>query len=194
MSLFSNAHELAVSFKTPLRVELELINPVQPPKTIWELAAGGMTIKGENMSSTMQAGSLAVVSVAWKDEAGNAAKVDGATTWKSSDESVVKATVSTGNSLICNLESPGKIGNASVQATADADLGDGVKTVTSVLEITVIGGEAVGGEITFKEGGSGPSSPGGGGGGSKPPTGGSKPGEGTGPAHPIQPTVPTPKR
>jgi hypothetical protein len=40
-------------------------------------------------------------------------------------------------------------GAAQMHATADADLGDGVKTVTLTADIAVTAGEAVGGEIVF---------------------------------------------
>ena len=86
------------------------------------------------MSSTLQAGKVATAAVSWVDQAGNPAKVDGQTTWASSDPTLVTVTVATGNSLIANLKSVGPIGDVSIQATADADMGEGVKTITAVLE------------------------------------------------------------
>lgn len=103
------------------------------------------------MSSTMQVGTYATVSVAWKDKGGNIVKVDGPTEWKSSDDTVLQVTVATGNPLIANLFAPGPVGNAQVQATADADLGEGFKAVTATYDVQVISGEAVGGEITFTQ-------------------------------------------
>jgi hypothetical protein len=46
--------------------------------------------------------------------------------------------------------SVGPTGNVQVQASADADMGDGMKPVTSVMDITIIGGEAEGGNIELK--------------------------------------------
>jgi len=103
--------------------------------------------------ATMQSGTYATCSVEWKDKAGNPAKVDGATTWTSSDPDTLTATVATGNSLICNVYAPGPIGKATVEATADADMGSGVKTVSKTIEIEVTTGEAVEGEITFTQSG-----------------------------------------
>ena len=60
-------------------------------------------------------------------------------------------TPSTGNPQIANLYAPGKIGKATIQATGDADLGQGVKPVTASIDVEVIGGQAVGGEITFSQ-------------------------------------------
>ena len=103
------------------------------------------------MGSSMQAGTRATVSVAWKDSGGNPAKVDGPTTWESTDPTVVECTVATGNPLIANLFAPGKIGKCQVHANADADMGQGVKPVTATYDVEVISGEAVGGEITFTQ-------------------------------------------
>ena len=101
------------------------------------------------MAATMQVGSYATASVEWKDKGGNTVKVDGPTKWESSNPSVCEATGAPGNPQIANLYAPGGVGAVKIEATADADLGDGVKAVTAVLDIEVISGEAVGGEITF---------------------------------------------
>ena len=103
------------------------------------------------MSATMQVHSYATVSAQWKDSAGNIVKVDGPTTWQSSDESVVECKVATGNPQIANLFAPGPIGTAQIHATADADLGEGTKAVTATLAVEVISGQAVGGEIKFTQ-------------------------------------------
>jgi hypothetical protein len=41
-----------------------------------------------------------------------------------------------------------KTGNVQVSATADADLGSGVRNIVTLLDVTVVGGEAVAGTIT----------------------------------------------
>jgi hypothetical protein len=53
------------------------------------------------------------------------------------------------------------VGSTEVHANADADLGAGVVPVTAVIAITVIAGQAVGGDITFTPTGTHPPSPGG---------------------------------
>ena len=102
------------------------------------------------MAATMSAGSRATVSVEWRDTSGHTVKVDGPTKWVSSVPGTVECTPSTGNPQIANLFAPGPIGNSQIQATADADLGEGQKAVTATLDVTVIAGQAVGGDITFK--------------------------------------------
>lgn len=103
------------------------------------------------MSATMQVHTYATVSVQWKDSAGNIVKVDGPTEWKSTDETILQVDVATGNPQIANLFAVGAVGTAQVHATADADLGEGVKAVTATLDVTVVSGEAVGGEIKFSQ-------------------------------------------
>jgi hypothetical protein len=146
---------LAISFLTPLRVIQE-----QGPgyRAIFEFDLNDLhlPVQGENMSATMQVGHYAVVSVQWVDNAGNAAHVDGPTVWQSSDVTLVECTVSTGNPLIANLHALGPIGPVQIQATADADLGEGTQSITALLDVTVIAGEASAGSIGFKDTGSGP--------------------------------------
>ena len=100
------------------------------------------------MSDTMPSGSTASLSIAWIDAAGNPATVDGPTAWESSDEAVVTLEASA-DSLTATVTSVGPVGPVQVQATADADMGSGIKTITAICDINVIAGEAVGGTITF---------------------------------------------
>lgn len=103
------------------------------------------------MSATMQTKTYATVSVQWKDSGGNIVKVDGPTKWESSAANILQCTVASGNPQIANLYAPGPVGTAQVMATADADLGEGVKAVTATIDVQVISGEAVGGEIEFSQ-------------------------------------------
>lgn len=135
------------------------------------------------MAATMSVNTHATVSVQWKDKAGNPAKVDGPTTWLSSDSATCEVAVAPGNPLIANLFAPGPIGKVQIHANADADLGSGVQPVTSSIDVEVISGEAVGGEITFSQS---PAQGGPGTTGAKPPQagqpGGGKPPQGAPPA------------
>lgn len=127
----------------------------QPPapeyRAIFTFTMGQFVFKGENLMNTMQAGSYATLSVQWVDSHGNPAKVDGPTEWVSSDEDIATVEVAVGNPLIANVKSAGPIGPVQIQATADADLGEGVKTITATCDISVIAGEASGGEINFSQ-------------------------------------------
>ena len=94
------------------------------------------------MENTMQSQTWAELSVTWTDNAGNPAKTDGPTTWDSDDTDGKLATieVAPGNSQIANIHSLGPIGDVQFQATADADLGEGVKKITAICRVTVIAG------------------------------------------------------
>jgi hypothetical protein len=109
-----------------------------------------MEIKGENMATTVQVGHLGEIDVTWVDESGKSAKVDGPTTWATTDSTIVTVQVATGNSQIANWRTVA-IGTAQIQASADADMGEGVKTITSTMDFTVIGGEAVGGQMQVQD-------------------------------------------
>lgn len=147
--------KLELSFSTPLRVILAQPQPENRFRAFFTTVVDGITFRGENMSEVLGVGHYATVTVEWKDAAGNPAKVDGPTTWASTDSSVLTVQVSTGNPLIANCRAVA-IGTAQVQATADADMGEGIKTVTSTIDVTVIAGEAIGGDMTFTDQGSGP--------------------------------------
>jgi hypothetical protein len=172
------SEQIAVRFATPLVVVHQQAG--QPQVAVITLTMGDLIFEGvslfmpgqaagqavsQHSSATMQAGSMGTVSVKWVDTAGNSVKVDGATKWTSTDESIVQVTggeTNPGNPLINNIFAPGPLGSAQVHATADADLdATGVKPVTAILDVTVIGGEAVGGEIKFESTGTHPPSPGG---------------------------------
>lgn len=145
---------LGLKFLNPLQVQY--IPPPKPSsegRAIFTFNTGQFTSKGENMSNSMQTGSFATLAVQWVDAQGNPAKVDGPTTWASSDESILTVEVATGrpDGLIANVQSLGPIGNVQVQATADADMGSGVRNITAICDIVVIGGEAVAGTISFSQ-------------------------------------------
>lgn len=140
--------KIGVEFLTPLIVQQQL---VAEPRAIFTFTQGQFVFRGENVMNTMQSGTIATLSIQWVDKKGNPAKVDGATDWVSSDESILTVEAAAGNPLICNVYSAGPIGPVQVQATADADLGEGVKTITAVCDINVIAGEASGGTISFSQ-------------------------------------------
>jgi hypothetical protein len=86
------------------------------------------------------------VSVAFTDKKGNPALVEGAPVWASSDENVAKVTAAAdGMSAVIVA---GNIGTAQISVTADADLGAGVTSLASVLDLTVMAGAAVAANIT----------------------------------------------
>lgn len=91
-----------------------------------------------NLTDTQQV----ALSVAFADKAGNAATVDGAPVWSSSDETVLTV-VAAEDGLSAVATATGKLGTAQVSVSADADLGAGTTTLTGVLDVTVLVSAAV---------------------------------------------------
>jgi hypothetical protein len=127
-----------------------ILRPPTPVGTIFVTARYlGFTVKaeGNHMAYTLPVNNLIVVQVAYVDVAGNPAKVDGDVAWASNNDAVATAVVDPGDSTMCTVSAVGPIGTAQVTATADADLGDGVRELVTLLDLTVIAGEAVAGTI-----------------------------------------------
>lgn len=89
----------------------------------------------------LAAGRAKTVSLVINDKMGNAAKVDGVPSWSSSDEAVVTVTPEA-DGMSATIVSLGATGTAQVSVSADADLGEGVRTLTGSAMIDVIAGEA----------------------------------------------------
>lgn len=85
-------------------------------------------------------------SVSAVSAAGNPASLDGAPVWTSSDDSVLTLVVSE-DGLTCEAVTTGKLGVAQVKVVADADLGEGVTSLTGVLDVEVVASQAVNLEI-----------------------------------------------
>lgn len=81
------------------------------------------------------------------DAHGHAAKIDGLPIWAVSDPAVGSIENVTPDGLGCEFFSLDP-GVCQVSVTADADIGTGVRTITSTLDIQVEPGEAVGFAIT----------------------------------------------
>lgn len=100
------------------------------------------------MAYTLSSGMLVEVKISYVDAKGNPAKVDGDVTWDSSDNQIAHIDVDQKDSAICTVSAIGGIGMAQITATADADLGDGVRELVTLFDVTVVAGEAVAGTIS----------------------------------------------
>lgn len=74
--------------------------------------------------------------------AGNPAQVDGTPVWTSSNEQVLTLSISE-DGMSAIAMTTGQLGTAQIQVQADADLGQGVRTITGVADFEVRAGEAV---------------------------------------------------
>ena len=77
-----------------------------------------------------------------KDKFGNAAQVDGVPQWAVTDASLAELEVAA-DGMTAMVKPLGTVGVFDVQVTADADLGEGVKTILGVLPVELLPGEAV---------------------------------------------------
>lgn len=81
------------------------------------------------------------------DSFGNPARVDGVPIWGVSDDNVLEI-VPAADGLSADVLAKGTVGTAQVTVSADADLGDGVRELTGILDVDVLAGEAVALNIT----------------------------------------------
>lgn len=77
-----------------------------------------------------------------KDKFGNAAQVDGAPAWSLTDPAL-GALVVDASGMSAEFTPAGTVGTLQVQVSADADLGEGVKTILGSLDLELLSGEAV---------------------------------------------------
>lgn len=82
------------------------------------------------------------LAVEFKTGKGNAARVDGTPVWRSSDETIVTLTPAE-DGMTATAVTVGPLGTVQVSVEADADLGDGTRLITGVLDIEVRAAEAV---------------------------------------------------
>ena len=89
---------------------------------------------------TLSAGRAKTVSLVLKDKFGNDASVDGAPVWASTNPDIATVTPSA-DGLSCTLVSSGRMGTAEVTVDLDADLGEGVRSLTGSALVDVVSGE-----------------------------------------------------
>jgi hypothetical protein len=89
----------------------------------------------------------AYVKVSYVDAAGNPAVVDGDVAWASSDDKLAAVFTSSTDSTEAIIRTIGPVGQVQITATADADLGAGVRNLVTPMDLTIIAGEAMSGSI-----------------------------------------------
>lgn len=75
------------------------------------------------------------------DKKGNPAVVDGVPTWGTSDDTVLTVAAAA-DGLTALVTATGKLGDAQINVSADADLGSGVTSLTGTLDVSVVAGQA----------------------------------------------------
>ena len=142
------AHQrIEISFTSPLKiVQVEEPSPILAVLTI-TYQRFTITAKGDRFMFTLPVDDAVKMQVTYVDAEGNPAKVDGPITWASSDETLAEVEVDSVDSSIVTVTPVGPTGQVQITATADADLGDGVRELITVCDISLVAGEAVAGTI-----------------------------------------------
>jgi len=103
--------------------------------------------RGMDMAYLLASGMQVDLSISYVDAGGNPAAVDGDVVWNTSDVSIIHVETRPNDSTQATLVASGPIGRAQVSATADADLGEGVRTLITTFDVEVVAGEAIAGTI-----------------------------------------------
>lgn len=103
--------------------------------------------KGNRIMYTLPIDHKVKMQVSYVDAHGNPATVDGPVTWSSSDATRLTVTVDVTDSTICEVVPVGPLGQVQVTASADVDMGTGVKQLLTIADISLVAGEAVAGTI-----------------------------------------------
>jgi len=142
------AHQrIEISFTSPLKiVQVEEPSPILAVLTI-TYQRFTITAKGDRFMFTLPVDDAVKMQVAYVDAEGNPAKVDGPITWASSDETLAEVEVDSVDSSIVTVTPVGPTGQVQITATADADLGAGVRELITVCDISLVAGEAVAGTV-----------------------------------------------
>ena len=118
----------------------------------WSISNNGLTVRSRSyMALVLPADHKVVASIEPIDANGNHASIDGVPAWSSSSDAVASVTPheDDGSGIYSADIVPGTaLGTCQINVTADADLGSGVTTISGVLDVQVVGGEAVGFKIT----------------------------------------------
>jgi hypothetical protein len=143
----SEATFVNIAFTTPLRVIHE-----QAPvgRQFVSVSLGNFIVKteGGHVMYTLPVAMQIEMQVSYVDAGGNAAAVDGEVDWASSNEAIATVAVDADDSTKVIVAAGGTLGQVQITATADADLGAGVRSLITVADIEVVAGEAVAGTIS----------------------------------------------
>jgi len=90
----------------------------------------------------------AEVAVEYKDKYGNPAVIDGNPIWAVSNADILRV-ISTNRPNVVIIQAVGPMGSSQVSVTADADLGEGVRELIALQEVSVVAGEAVAATMSF---------------------------------------------
>jgi hypothetical protein len=111
------------------------------------LGSFSITARGDQMAYTLASDMQVLVRVSYVDGNNNPATVDGDVTWESSDNAIAMVIPNTDDSFEATVRPGTEIGQVQISATADADLGEGVRELITLMDVSVVSGEAVSGVL-----------------------------------------------
>jgi hypothetical protein len=138
--------KVEIGFSSPLKIMM--VEPPDKGGSRMTVTYGVFSFTGSDIMYTLPVDKQVNMKVSYVDAAGNPAKVDGQVTWASSDDDILNVQRNEDDTTQCRVLPMGEVGQAQVTATADADLGEGVRQLICTADIEVVGGEAVAGTIT----------------------------------------------
>jgi len=132
---------------------LRLIGMPRPAVAIWldvvdPITGRIITLKGFGMFTLPVDKKTSVRVVRPVDAYGNPARLDGLPAYALSIPEACELVISA-DGMSAEILPNGAVGNVQLKVTGDADLGAGVKTITSLADIQLVAGDAVGFEIEF---------------------------------------------
>lgn len=143
-SLRADVAALAV---TLARIE-SAVTPSPAARIVFFIEADGEQKEVTQMQ--LKVSKVLAISFAAKDAKGNLAAVDGKPSWALTDDS--KGSLAVADDGMSAVFSPaGPAGSVKVQASADADMGEGVQTIQGELQLDLIAGDAVTIELSAGE-------------------------------------------
>ena len=120
------------------------------PGFLWSINVNGVVSKNITML-VLPNDHKVIATVEPVDAKGNPATIDGIPSWSSSSATIatVNALPADGSGKFSAEVLPGsELGTCQINVTADADLGSGIQQISGVLDLEVVGGQAVGFTIT----------------------------------------------
>jgi hypothetical protein len=139
-----NEQRVEIFFANALQIQSA---PVGSQRITIRYESFTITVQGVRIMYTLPVDHQVQMQVSYVDSSGNPASIDGLVQWTTSDAALASVTVDPDDSTIVTVVPVGPTGQVQVTATADADLGAGVKSLLTVSDITLAAGEAVAGTI-----------------------------------------------
>jgi hypothetical protein len=142
-----NEQRVEIIFSSPLQIMKVAEPPLGKQQLTVRFGQFIITAEGDHVMYTLPVEYTVLMQVAYVDAKGNPAKIGGDVSWSSSDASMIAIKVDPADSTVCRIWAVGTAGQAQVTASADADLGAGVRELITLCDIEVVAGEAVAGTI-----------------------------------------------